>query len=107
MVPALEIASSLIEFGKSDVMYRVLAYSDGCDSDSLRGDEVSAPLKANDVLIETFGVADSPEYVDEDFLKNVATTDPNGFVHYRFLGDNDTLQETFSNLATGMLTVDD
>jgi Mg-chelatase subunit ChlD len=80
------------------VLYRVLAYSDGHDSSCTEALQYAAELKGMGVLIETFGVAQTHWGVSESFLKQVATTEDE-FTHYRFLGDGDTLRQTFKKLA--------
>jgi Mg-chelatase subunit ChlD len=90
-----------------DLAVRVLAYSDGRDHSVPKGVALSQKLKERGVLIETFGVAKDRSKVDESFLREVATTDQNGLCHYKFLGDAETLAETFKGLATGMLVVED
>ena len=88
------------------ILPRVLAYSDGYDDSPHQALKTAEKLKNAGVIIETFGVEISPEKVDEPFLKEVATTDGNGFVHYRFLRDAQSIQETFNELALGTLTVE-
>jgi Mg-chelatase subunit ChlD len=86
--------------------YRVIAYSDGEDFETDRGIRAAENLKALGVVIDCFGVAQEAHEVNESFLRSVATEDADG-VHYRFLGDEDTLQRTFIKIATGTLTIDD
>lgn len=83
---------------------RVIAYSDGHDHDTRRALHLAAKLKQRGCLIETLGIARSPSGVDEAFLRNVATRDPDGFVHYRFLGSGLDVVETFQELGAGTLT---
>lgn len=84
------------------VLRRVIAYSDGHDQNTHAGMELAKKLKREKVLIETFGIAPSPKDVDEIFLKAIATTDEQG-CHYRFLGDTDTVYNTFQHMASGTL----
>jgi hypothetical protein len=101
-------AEKLVEgmLDQPDVQLRILAYSDGFDGGNRKALGIANKLKRAGVIIETFGVAISPSQVDEKFLRKIATTDPNGFVHYRFLGDAETIQDTFNEIAHGTLTVD-
>jgi hypothetical protein len=100
---ALHIALQLVadDMRRSEeraVIYRVLAYSDGHDENCAEALQYAAELKSMGVLIETFGVAQTHSLVSESFLKQVATTE-HAFTHYRFLGDGDTLRQTFKKLA--------
>lgn len=92
--------------GEGNPATRVLAYSDGFDENPEAALKLADDLKSRGVLIETFGVGRSPSDVDETFLKQVASREGE-FVHYRFLGDVETLRETFSALAKGTLTFED
>ncbi len=83
------------------VLTRVIAYSDGHDQNADEGTSLAHALKEQGVLFETFGIAPSPEEVDEPFLKRVATTD--AFTHYRFLGDAEAVYQTFEQVADGTL----
>lgn len=84
------------------VLRRVIAYSDGHDQNTHAGLELAKTLKGEKILIETFGIAPSPKDVDEKFLKAIATTDEQG-CHYRFLGDTETVYNTFQHMASGTL----
>ncbi|NUM55770.1 MAG: VWA domain-containing protein [Candidatus Hydrogenedentes bacterium] len=83
---------------------RLLAYTDGHDASMHAARDYAHRLKERGVVIETFGIARTPRAVNESFLREIATEDATGFVHYRFLGDGATISRTFSQLATGMLT---
>lgn len=83
---------------------RVLAYTDGHDASMKSAQNYALRLKEFGVIIETFGIAKKSRDVNETFLREIATEDVSGFVHYRFLGDGATVSQTFSQLATGMLT---
>ncbi len=85
---------------------RIIAYSDGYDQATRRALQLAEKLKSSGVLIETFGVGTHSSDVDESFLREIATVE-DGFTHYRFLGDGAAMRDTFSSLATGMLTVED
>jgi hypothetical protein len=86
-------------------LVRCLAYSDGFDSSDRAALRFAEKLRRYGVLIETFGVGRDPEDVDEEFLRLVASRD-GSFVHYRFLGDGQSVRETFTALASGVLTFD-
>ncbi|MBN4046790.1 VWA domain-containing protein [bacterium AH-315-P07] len=103
----LEEASKIVDTipEQAHCQPRILAYSDGCDRSERKAIRIADRLRKLGVIIETFGVAASPSEIDS-FLKKLATTDSNGFVHYRFLGDAETINETFKEIALGTLTVD-
>ena len=82
---------------------RVIASSDGHDGKTKLGLRKADHLKKQGVLIETVGVGRNRASVDESFLKALCTTDESG-VHYRFLGDAQSVRSTFTKLATGTLT---
>lgn len=84
---------------------RLLVYSDGADASVQPSVLIADNLKRQGVLIECFGVAKNRGDVNEAFLRQIATTDEAG-THYRFLGDPETLQQTFSHIAHGTLTVE-
>jgi len=55
------------------------------------------------VVINVVGIGGSCEDVNESLLREVATTDPDGFNHYRFIRDSKTLKEHYKHLATGLI----
>ena len=89
--------------GYGPLMLRCLAYSDGHDGCRDWGIRYASQLKEQGVLIETFGIGKRPSDVDETFLKQVASGEGN-FIHYCFLGDVNSVRQTFNQLATGTLT---
>jgi Mg-chelatase subunit ChlD len=52
--------------------------------------------------IDVIGIGGSPKDVDEDLLRKIATTDPDGANHYRFIKDAHTLKQHYRQLATGL-----
>ena len=80
---------------------RVLVFSDGHSSYREQAIGSAQALKNSGVLVETLGLGRSPADVDEDLLKRSATTDEEGFTHYKFLGNAESLFLTFENVATG------
>lgn len=56
-------------------------------------------------VIEVVGVGGSPSAVNESLLRKVATTDPDpdGFNHYRFIKDTETLRQHYRHLARGLV----
>lgn len=54
-------------------------------------------------VIDVVGIGGTPKAVNESLLRKVATTDPDGFNHYRFVRDPETLREHYRQLATGLI----
>ncbi len=54
-------------------------------------------------VIDVVGIGGSPAAVNEVLLRKVATTDPDGFCHYRFVKDPETLSEHYTQLAKGLV----
>jgi len=79
---------------------RILLLTDGHGGDPLPW---ATHLKNACVLLDVVGVAQKNEDVDEKLLRRVATTDANGFVHYRFFRDTDSLVAHYENLASGLI----
>jgi len=50
-------------------------------------------------VIDVVGIGGSPRSVNESLLRKVATTDPDGFCHYRFIKDPVTLRKHYEQLA--------
>jgi len=53
-------------------------------------------------IIDVVGIGGSPSDVNESLLRKVATTDPDGTNHYRFIADARTLKQHYRQLATGL-----
>lgn len=80
---------------------RILLLTDGHGGNPLRW---ATHLKNAGVLLEVIGVAQRPLDVREELLRQVATTDAtNGFVHYWFFRDTDSLVAHYENLASGLV----
>ena len=54
-------------------------------------------------VIDVVGIGGTPDVVNESLLREVATTDPGGFCHYRFIRDPETLSEHYTQLAQGLI----
>ncbi|HUT42812.1 MAG TPA: hypothetical protein VMW95_00640, partial [Desulfobacterales bacterium] len=54
-------------------------------------------------ILDVVGIGGSAEVVNESLLRKVATTDPDGFNHYRFIKDSMDLKEHYKHLATGLI----
>jgi hypothetical protein len=55
------------------------------------------------VVIDIIGIGGSTLEVNESLLRDTATTDPDGFNHYRFIEDTKQLKDHFRHLATGLV----
>ncbi len=54
-------------------------------------------------VIDVVGIGGTPDAVNEALLREVATTEPGGFCHYRFVKDPETLSEHYKQLAKGLV----
>ena len=54
-------------------------------------------------IIDVVGIGGSPNDVNESLLRKVATTEPDGTNHYRFIADARTLKQHYHRLATGLV----
>jgi uncharacterized protein YegL len=80
---------------------RILLLTDGHGGNPLRW---ATHLKNAGVLLEVIGVGGDPSSaVDAQLLRKVATTDANGFVHYWFFRDTDSLVAHYEDLASGIV----
>ncbi|HBG60692.1 MAG: hypothetical protein A2Y10_13175 [Planctomycetes bacterium GWF2_41_51] len=65
--------------------------------------ETSAILKNQYyAVIEVVGIGGTPMVVNEPLLHDIATTDADGFTHYRFIKDSVSLKKHYKNLATAL-----
>lgn len=53
-------------------------------------------------IIDVVGIGGSSDDVNESLLRQVATTEPDGTNHYRFIADASTLKQHYRQLATGL-----
>ena len=79
---------------------RVLLLTDGHGGSPLR---IATRLKSRGVLVEVIGFGGDPSEVNEKVLRRVATTDSDGFVHYWFFQDTESLVAHYEDLATGIV----
>jgi uncharacterized protein YegL len=80
---------------------RVLLLTDGHGGEPLK---IASELKTRgQVFIAVVGVGGDPSSVNEKQLRRVATTDRDGFNHYRFIKDTSTLVEHYKSLASGLV----
>jgi hypothetical protein len=79
----------------------VILLTDGQGGEPL---EMAIRLKERlGVVIDAVGIGGSPDEVNETLLRQVATTDPDGFCHYRFIKDTQMLSEHYTQLAQGLI----
>ncbi len=79
----------------------VVLLTDGQGGEPL---DVAAQLKKKlDVVIDVVGIGGSHCAVNEDLLREVATTDSDGRCHYRFIKDSQALSEHYKQLAQGLV----
>jgi Ca-activated chloride channel family protein len=79
----------------------VIMLTDGFGGEPL---QIAAQLKKQlGVVIDVVGIGGSHEAVNEDLLREVATTDPDGCCHYRFIKDPEALSEHYTQLAQGLV----
>ncbi len=79
---------------------RILLLTDGHGGQPLSW---AAHLKGAGVLLEVIGVGGDTLQVNESLLRQVATTDADGFVHYWFFRDTDGLVAHYESLASGLI----
>jgi len=84
-----------------DRLRRVLLLTDGHGGNPKR---VAQTLKTDmAVLLEVIGIGGDPTEVNEELLRQVATTDETGFTHYWFIDDTSRLVQHYEALATGLV----
>lgn len=55
------------------------------------------------VILNVVGIGGSSKDVNEPLLRKIATTDPDGFNHYRFIKNSVDLKKHYKHLATGLI----
>lgn len=79
---------------------RIIFLTDGRGGNPIT---LAKAIKNQGVLIEAIGFAGCNAEVDEKLLRKVATTDANGFTHYWFFKDTQSLVIHYKELATGVM----
>ena len=79
---------------------RILLLTDGHGGRPLRW---ATHLKNAGVLLSVIGVGGETRFVDERLLRQVASVDVTGVVHYWFFRDTDSLVAHYENLASGLV----
>ena len=59
--------------------------------------------KTYKTTIDVIGIGGSPSEVNEILLRKIATTDPDGTSHYRFIKDAHSLEKHYRQLASGLV----
>lgn len=84
----------------SSMTRRVILLSDG-GHNALGFSPVKAAnkLRETGVIIDCIGVGGTPDEIDEDTLKKIASRNPDGSVRYCFIGDKQRLIQKYRTLA--------
>jgi len=85
--------------GIGDCLRRIIMLSDGEHNCGGSPKSVASRLKNAGVTIDCIGIGGSPEDVDEELLKEIASRNPDGSVRYCFIGDQAQLLRKYENLA--------
>ena len=83
----------------ADAVKRIILLSDGKHNTGASPLAVASRLKKAGVVIDCIGIAGSPESVDEDLLKEIASRNPDGSIRYCFIGHSDALLKKYQDLA--------
>lgn len=82
-----------------DGVKRIVLLSDGEHNTGPSPVPVASRLKSAGVVIDCIGIAGSPDSVDEDLLKEIASRNPDGSIRYCFIGDTGALLKKYQDLA--------
>jgi Mg-chelatase subunit ChlD len=91
----LRTARGCFEWACQDVVRRIVLLTDGQGGSPLR---TADDLKERGVVIDVIGVGETPGEVDEKLLRRVASV-VQGELRYRFIKDQRTLVEHYTQLA--------
>jgi len=103
IAPGIKTAGIILKKPRDDGgrrLQRILLLTDGRGGSPL---SIANEVKSRGVLIDVIGIGGKRSAVDEALLRRVATTDSNGFTHYRFIKDADSLVKHYQQLATTSL----
>ena len=78
---------------------RIIMLTDGEHNQGGSPVEIASRLKNAGVVIDCIGIGGSPEDVDEELLKQIASRNPDGSVRYCFIGDQSQLLRKYQTLA--------
>ena len=97
----LQKATKLLAGYAPDDAKQVILLTDGFGDCDLR---ISDMIKQHhNTTIDVIGIGGGPEDVDEQLLKQIATTDSDGTSHYRFIKDPQRLKKHYRQLAGGIV----
>jgi Mg-chelatase subunit ChlD len=97
----LKAAESMFDWSLRDVVYRGTLLTDGHGGEPL---ETARRLKDRGMVFDVIGIGDHPSNVDEVLLKKVASV-VGGVTRYRFIKDQQTLVDHYTQLANKTATV--
>lgn len=85
--------------GSVECVKRIVLLSDGEHNTGPSPVAVASRLKKAGVIIDCIGIGGSPESVDEDLLKEIASRNPDGTIRYCFIGESTALLKKYQDLA--------
>jgi uncharacterized protein with von Willebrand factor type A (vWA) domain len=89
-------------YRKFNCPVNIIILTDGDISMKKKHFDIAESLKNKGTVIDTIGIAGRRKDVNETLLKRIATTDPDGYIHYRFIDDSEQLIRHYENLAAGL-----
>jgi len=93
-------ANNACAWDRENVVRRIVMQTDGHGGDPR---EIAQYLKSRGVVIDVIGVGDHPSDVNEDLLRQTAST-IEGQLRYRFIKDHNTLDAHYTQLANKTAT---
>ena len=78
---------------------RIIMLTDGEHNLGGSPETVAKRLKNAGVIIDCIGIGGSPQDVDEQLLKQIASENPDGSIRYCFIGDKEQLLRKYQTLA--------
>ena len=94
----LNMAKEVLKSARRGSAKRVIVYTDGDENSDPPAPPIAEKLKKNGVVIFTIGIGGSPDDVNEDLLKRIASV-IDGKPAYRFIGDADSMVKHYRQLA--------
>ncbi|MBI9019454.1 MAG: VWA domain-containing protein [Phycisphaerae bacterium] len=83
----------------ANVIRRIIMLTDGEHNGGGNPVDIARNLKSAGVIIDCIGIGGSPEAVDEELLKQIASANPDGSKRYCFIGDQQQLIQKYQSLA--------
>jgi Mg-chelatase subunit ChlD len=96
----LRAAQDSFDWSRDTMVRRIVMLTDGCGGYPLR---TAKHLKERGVIIDVIGIGANPSGVNENLLRNVAST-VEGELHYWFIRDQQSLVMTYTQLAGKTVT---